>query len=73
MVIAGSPAEVAALDDFRAYLEEIIAGVSAEVPDNSAPVSCSDAEPAPRRPGRASYQPTIREMPAQERPRERLR
>ena len=76
MVIAGSPAEAAALDDFRAYLEEIIAGVSAEVPetsDNAEPVSCSDAEPAPRRPGRASYQPTIREMPAQERPRERLR
>ena len=76
MVIAGSPAEAAALDDFRAYLEEIIAGVSAEVPnapDSTEPAGCSDAEPAPRGPARPSYQPTIRQLPAQERPRERLR
>ena len=76
MVIAGSPAEAAALDDFRAYLEEIITGVPAEVPespDSSEPVSCSDAEPAPRGPERVSYQPTIRQLPVGERPRERLR
>ena len=76
MVIAGSPAEAAALDDFRAYLEEVIAGVSAEIPetpDNAGPVGSSDVKPAPRRPEHPSYQPTIRQLPAQERPRERLR
>ena len=76
MVITGSPAEAAALDDFRAYLDRIMAGVSAEVPessDDAEPVGCSDVEPARRGQGRASYQPTIREIPAQERPRERLR
>jgi len=76
MVIAGSPAEAAALDDFRAYLEEVIAGVSAEIPetpDNAEPIGSSDAKPAPRCLKRPSYQPTIRQLPAQERPRERLR
>ena len=76
MVIAGSPAEAAALDDFRAYLEEIITGVPAEAPetpDSSEPVSCSEAEPPPRGPERPSYQPTIRQLPVGERPRERLR
>ena len=76
MVIAGSPDEIVALDDFRAYLEEIIAGISAEVPetpDDAEPKGRSGAEPASRSPKRASYQPTIRQLPAQERPRERLR
>ena len=76
MVIAGSPAESAALDDFRAYLEEIITGVSAEVPntlDSTEPTECSDTESAPRCPERPSYQPTIRQLPVGERPRERLR
>lgn len=76
MVIAGSPAEAAALDDFRAYLDKIMAGVSAEVPeasDDAEPVGCYDAEPARRGPERLSYQPTIRQLPVGERPRERLR
>ena len=76
MVIAGSPAEAAALDDFRSYLEEIITRVSAEVPntpDSTEPAGCSDAEPAARGPARPSYQPTIRQLPVGERPRERLR
>ena len=76
MVIAGSPTEAAALDDFRVYLEEVIAGVSAEIPetpDNAGPVGSATAKPGPRGPERPSYQPTIRQLPAQERPRERLR
>ena len=32
MVIAGSPAEAAALDDFRVYLEEVIAGSQQKFP-----------------------------------------
>ena len=76
MVIAGSPAEAAALDDFRAYLEEIIAGDTAKAPETSGdtePVGCPETKPSPSGPGRPSYQPTIRQLPAQERPRERLR
>ena len=74
MVIAGSPAETAALDDFRAYLDEIIAGAPVAPANTESPASPDDgAEPAPRRPVAAAYQPTIRQLPPSERPRERLR
>ena len=90
MVIAGSPAEIAALDEFRAELERIMAGVPAvipgpldddqsaadaeTVPDTASEVCAKDApETASRRPAAVSYQPTIRQLPPSERPRERLR
>lgn len=90
MVIAGSSAEIAALDEFRAELERIMAGAPAAIPeplDNDQPATDAetvhDTEPecrsedapelAPRRPAMVSYQPTIRQLPASERPRERLR
>lgn len=78
MVIAGSPAEAAALDDFRAYLDEIIAGAPVtpanQPADTEPPPSANDGgERAARRPATASYQPTIRQLPSGERPRERLR
>ena len=88
MVIAGSPAEIAALDDFRAYLDEVIAGVSAATaptdpaeppadsdapPSNDSDVEPEQSRPQPRPPARVSYSPTIRQLPAGERPRERLR
>ncbi|MXZ90722.1 MAG: JAB domain-containing protein [Chloroflexi bacterium] len=84
MVIAASPAETAALDDFRAYLDEILAGASVKaleelddaesVPDPE-PADCPDvgAKPSCRPAERPLYQPTIRQLPANERPRERLR
>jgi DNA repair protein RadC len=82
MVIAGSPAEAAAVEEFRVELEQIIAGA----PVGSA-TQRSDAELAPivKSPDRSevvrtsrdkaapAYQPTILQMPANERPRERLR
>ena len=84
MVIAGSPAETAALDDFRAYLDEILAG--AAVPamaefDDTGPAHTlepanrpdASAKSTPAHAGRPLYQPTIRQLPANERPRERLR
>ena len=78
MVIVGSSAETAALDDFRAYLDEIIAGASAtpaDRPNHPAPPPSADAagELASRSPATVAYQPTIRQLPANERPRERLR
>ena len=81
MVIAGSPTEVTALEDFRAELDRIIAGAPvAPAPAASAPAAssndCAATAPAPpqsRRPAAVAYQPTIRQLPASERPRERLR
>lgn len=85
MVLAASPAETAALNDFLAYLDSLMVGEASV----STPSSSSDTRPAPdlepasrhhvsaesARPhsGRPSYQPTIRQLPASERPRERLR
>lgn len=84
MVITPSPAETAALDDFRAYLDEILAGASVQALeefDDARPArdlessACPDhsAKSARRRPRPPLYQPTIRQLPASERPRERLR
>ena len=84
MVIATSPTETAALDDFRAYLDEILAGASVQALeefDNARPApdlkssDCPDAnaKPSCRPAERPLYQPTIRQLPASERPRERLR
>ena len=88
MVITGSPAEAAALDDFRAYLDEVMAGASvaivptepSEPPADADAASSSDGDVESGRsrrerrpPARVSYSPTIRQMPAGERPRERLR
>ena len=79
MVIAGSPAEETALEDFRAELDRIIAGAPV-APAASSPAAssndCAATAPAPpqsRRPAAVAYQPTIRQLPASERPRERLR
>ena len=84
MVTTGSPAATDELDDFLADLERIMAGAPVTAPkgaDNAAPPSDPEAVPesqaeseaAPRRPAAVSYQPTIRQLPASERPRERLR
>ena len=130
MAIAASPTETAALDDFRAYLDGIIAGApvdsppmsdaaklglddaalspdaaklpledaglrlvdtepsldAAELPLDDAgpdadvdpppaaePKPCAETDDKPRRPAEAAYQPTIRQLPPCERPRERLR
>lgn len=94
MVIAGSPTELAALEDFQAELARIMAGAAAPVTDDApsvapvtddAPSALPDADagavssPLPARkkrmpPVRAvvPYQPTIRQLPPDERPRERL-
>ena len=106
MVIAGSPTELAALEDFQAELARIMAGAATateqpavgptELP-SVAPVTddapsalpaadvAADADagavssPLPARKKRTppvqapvSYQPTIRQLPPDERPRERL-
>lgn len=80
MVIAGSPAETSAVDDFRAELERILAGVEAESTDQTANSRSQESGPSDdhssRKPAAAphvSYRPTIQQLPAQERPRERLR
>ena len=88
MVIAASPAETASLDHFRAYLDEILAGApvaSADEVDRTGPTFDVDLAPnaksedsaqvvaSPPHPTAVSYQPTIRQLPANERPRERLR
>ena len=76
MVIAGSPAEAAAIDAFRDELEQIIAGAPVE---SAGPLpgarrgGCPEAPRAARQLPMVSYQPTIRQLPARERPRERLR
>ena len=84
MTVAGPPAEPADLDAFRAELERIIAGAPVALdtafPDQ-APVAAEPAleaelteEQVRARFNRiASYQPTIRDLPPCERPRERLR
>ena len=80
MVIAGSPAESSTVDDFRAELEKILAGVKVE-PTNQTPDSAPAAinhtydssEPKPAAGPSAPYHPTIRQLPDRERPRERLR
>ena len=84
MPVTASPAETTALDDFRAYLDEILAGASVQASeefDDARPArdlessACPDhsAKSAGRRPRPPLYQPTIRQLPANERPRERLR
>ena len=48
MVIAGSPAEIAALDEFRAELERIMAGVPAVIPgplDDDQPAAAAETVP----------------------------
>lgn len=82
MVIAGSPAESAALEAFRAELDQIISGTLSTADNSSEESAQSDAtrpisKPAARSgPGSqaaVSYQPTLRQLPVGERPRERLR
>ena len=82
MVIAGSPAELEALEAFRAELDQIISGTPAtadnspeqtEPSNDTCPVSSADMRPKPGSKAAVSYQPTIRELPIGERPRERLR
>ena len=82
MVIAGSPAELAALEAFRAELDQILGGADAkagrspaetEPSSNPCPVSKADTQPKPDSRTTVSYQPTIRQLPVGERPRERLR
>ncbi len=84
MVIARSQIEVADLEAFQEELERIISGQNSGEPHNppectppGSPVDESTQQKRSRgRDGvaaRPSYQPTIRQLPAQERPRERLR
>ena len=82
MVIAGSPAESAALEAFRAELDQILGGADAkagqspaetEPSNDDCPVSKADTQPKPGSRATVSYQPTIRQLPVGERPRERLR
>ena len=76
MVVARPPAETGKLDDFRAYLDEIMAGA---LPVQATPASgsahtddplasdCNSQPPPP--PVKVSYRPTIRQLPVGERPR----
>ncbi len=82
MIVAGPPAEPADLDAFRAELERIIAGTPAAVDtpasDPDGPTETPEAEKPdePASPGSVGtpiYKPTILDLPACERPRERLR
>ena len=88
MVIAGSPPEVTELDDFLADLKRIVAGAPVPTPNAAncagptldvavipyaTSADCAPVDAAPRPPAPVSYQPTIRQLPANERPRERLR
>lgn len=87
MTIAGPPVESAELDAFREELERIIAGVPdddagfPEIPpapddlphSDRAPDEQSAREPRSERGAAAGYHPTILDLPAGERPRERLR
>ena len=82
MVIAGSPAELAALEAFRAELDQILGGADAKLDESPAetepsgdacPVSKADTQSRPAVGATVSYQPTIRQLPPAERPRERLR
>ncbi len=87
MAIAKPPAEPNAVAAFRAELERIIGGDSLPAVDEPAqtvcePTVCAPTPPPPpvpavqpsgRRQGSVSYQPTIMQLPPQERPRERLR
>ena len=89
MVIAGSPDEVAALEDFQAELARIMAGgpveppgTPADAPPEPEPPELELPEPEPPRTvsepprGRRTavpYRLTIRQLPPTERPRERLR
>ncbi len=76
MTVAGSPIERAELDDLRDELARIVAGAPAaaagDTPVGADPESSRTVTPS--QPPRASaYQPTILDLPACERPRERLR
>ena len=82
MVIAGSPAELAALEAFRAELDQIISGTpstadnspeESQRSDETRPISKPTARSVPGSPAAVSYQPTLRQLPVGERPRERLR
>lgn len=87
MTIAGPPVESAELDAFREELERIIAGVpdadaglpeSPAEPDDLSHLDCAPDEQAepespPGRTTASAYHPTILDLPAGERPRERLR
>lgn len=82
MVIAGSAAASEAVEAFRAELARIMAGAPAEAAGHpAAPTGLTDrpgespapAQEAPPPIAKAPYQPTIQQMPANERPRERLR
>ena len=82
MVVTGLPTQSETLDAFREELDEIIssarnqAGVSDPEPasNNESPVRGRPPTDEPTRQApRAIYQPTIRELPVAERPRERLR
>ncbi len=82
MVIAGSPAESAALEAFRAELDQILGGADAkpgvspaktEPSGHARPVSKADTQSKPASRATVSYQPTMRQLPIGERPRERLR
>ena len=89
MVLAGSPAEVAALEEFQDLLARVLAGETAltddapaagmppAAPAVSPAADFDDCPPAAQRrhkpPAPVRYQPTILELPPSERPRERLR
>ena len=86
MVLAGSPAEVAALEDFQTELARILAGDMTGLNGGPAPTGDGDDNagagagnndtPKPQAstsPPPVSYQPTIPQLPPSERPRERLR
>lgn len=87
MVIAKSPAETGALEDFQAELDRIRAGGPVEVAGPPAAILPAVARPElrPAESGPAEfestascrrkvpYHPTIRQLPPAERPRERLR
>ena len=82
MVIAGSPVESAAVDAFRGELARIMAGEPVGIAPSDAgadpkPVTHIEDQPGAQTPSRQTvppeYQPTILQMPAHERPRERLR
>lgn len=80
MAVPGSETQSETVAAFRAELERILAGVSVE-PEHCQEVSapsdgeCGIESPRPKSvsPSRTAYQPTMRQLPAQERPRERLR
>ena len=82
MTVAELPAETADLDAFRAELERIMAGApvatSKPAPETNEPSVTAELDPATPEtrsgpPVPVAYQPTIRDLPACERPRERLR